>query len=117
MAVPLLVFLGGAGFAVFFLWYTRVKVDAWWYGTFTGDLYVYLAPPFGIAAATVGVFELLQDIGVETTSVFFAVPFFVVLVWFMLSVVTVLLGLPKIPFLLPRWMRERRREEKRLARE
>lgn len=117
MTVPLLMILGGAGFGAFFLWYTRVKVDAWWYGTFTGDLYVYLAPPFGMLAATVGIFELLQEVGIEPSRVFFGVPALVVLAWFMLSVLTVLLGLPKIPFLLPRWMRERRREEKRLARE
>lgn len=116
MTVPILMILGGAPLGAFFLWYTRVKVDAWWYGTLTGDLYVYLMPPAGMLAATVGIFELLQEIGVETTSVFFGVPFFLVLAWFMLSVVTVLLGLPKIPFLLPRWMRERRREEKRVAR-
>ena len=117
MTVPLLMILGGAGFGVFFLWYVRVKVDAWWYGTFTGDLYVYLAPPFGMLAAAVGVFELLQEVGVEPSRVLFGVPALMVVAWFMISVVTVLLGLPKIPFLLPRWMRERRRDEKRLARD
>lgn len=117
MTVPILMILGGLALGIFFLWYTRVKVDAWWYGTFTGDLYVYLVPPVGFAAATAGVINLFQEIGSEPPQGIFAVPVLVVLAWFMLSVLTVLLGLPKIPFLLPRWMRERRREEKRLARE
>ncbi|TLP92225.1 hypothetical protein FEF26_14995 [Nesterenkonia salmonea] len=117
MTVPLVMIIGGAAIGIFFLWYTRVKVDAWWYGTLTGDIYVHLVPAAGMLTAIVGVFELLQELGVEPSRVFFGVPFLLVLAWFMISVVTVLFALPKIPFLLPRWIRERRREEKRLARE
>lgn len=116
MTVPIVMILGGVAFGVFFLWYTRVKVDAWWYGTFTGDLYVYLAPPFGFAAAVAGLFNLFQEMDVELSRIIFGVPFLTVLAWFMVSVFTVMLGLPKIPFLLPKWMRERRREEKHSAR-
>lgn len=76
MTVPLVMIIGGAAIGIFFLWYTRVKVDAWWYGTLTGDIYVHLVPAAGMLTAIVGVFELLQELGVEPSRVFSESRFF-----------------------------------------
>lgn len=103
--------LVGPPLAVFFVVYPRMIDDAPWYGTFTESLYLYCFPPFFFVVGVASGLEVFERLGVPW-------PYWLeqllvgpgVLALFVGVLGT--LGIPMPPFLTPKWIRERRKQDR-----
>ncbi|GAB3179869.1 hypothetical protein GCM10027060_08430 [Nesterenkonia halophila] len=103
---------------VWFVVYPRLINDAHWYGWFSERLYLYGLPPFFAMASVACAYRVsdvwgiswptwLEQVTMGTTGFLMLCGFFATL------------GVPVLPFLTPKWVRERRsqdREERRRRR-
>lgn len=99
--------------------YPRLITDAHWYGWFSERLYLYGFPPFFGLASVVSASKVFEAWGFswpEWLEMWTIGP----LTFLMICGFFATLGVPVPPFLTPRWVRERRkqdREERRRRRE
>lgn len=108
--------LVGPPVAVFYVVYPRIIDDAAWYGTFSEYLYLYMFPPFFFGLGVASGLEVFERLGAPWPH------------WLELTLVTpavcgmfvgfiATLGVPMPPFLTPKWVRERRKEDREYKRQ
>lgn len=104
---------------MWYIVYPRMITDAHWYGWFSERLYLYGFPPFFGLASVVSASKVFEAWGLtwpEWLEMWTIGP----LGFLMVCGCFATLGLPVPPFLTPKWVRERRkqdREERRRRRE
>ncbi|GAA3284255.1 hypothetical protein [Nesterenkonia halobia] len=100
---------------VWFVVYPRLIRDALWYGWISERLYLYAFPPFFGLASVVSASKVFEAWGIpwpEWLEMWTIGPMGFLMIYGGFAV----LGLPVPPFLTPKWVRERRsqdREERR----
>lgn len=115
----LLATLASSVLAIWFVVYPRIISDATWYGFFSERMYLYAFPPFFAAAAFYSMREASRTFGLPWADWFAQTTIGVTGLLMILGLLAAL-GMPVPPLLTPKWVRERRkqdRDERRRRRE
>lgn len=97
--------------ALWFVIYPRLITDAHWYGWISERLYLYCFPTFFAAGAVVSAQKVFDMWGTPWPEEF-AQPVLAIAGFLALYGAFSVFGLPVPPFLTPKWVRERRKQDR-----
>jgi len=106
VAIPILV-----GVGIYFIVHPRRISDAWWYGSMHEPVNLYVIPPvcflfsFAMLARLLESFD--REVPVVLTLIVFPPSMFVLILG-----IFAFLGMPMPRFLMPKWIRERKAQER-----